>query len=467
MEQLSDSFSLPQLLESIAGWLWGIPLLFLLIGGGLFFTFYSGFTPFLYLRHGIQILQGKYNNPNDPGEINHFQALCSALSATVGMGNIAGVAVAITTGGPGALFWMWVCAVVGMATKFFTCSLAVMYRGKDHNGQVQGGPMYFIVEGLGKRWKPLAMAFCFFGMFGCLPLVQSNQLTAIVGNMFLIPNEWLLDESKAVTLGTKAFFGLFMAICVGSVVLGGITRIGKVTSRLVPFMVLLYASCAILILITQIRNVPAAVGLILNDAFTGNAVTGGVLGTVISTGVRRAAFSNEAGMGTEAMAHGAAKTKEPIREGLVAMLGPMIDTLIVCTITGLIILSTGVWKEVGGNTDGVLLTASAFSKGIPLAGDYLLLICVLCFSFSSMIGFSYYVTKCGMFLFGHTARIPLITFYLIAIVISAVVKLDDVINFLDIMFGLMAIPTILSTLILSPRVMAKAREYFSALDQAQ
>ncbi len=173
MEQLSDSFSLPQLLESIAGWLWGIPLLFLLIGGGLFFTFYSGFTPFLYLRHGIQILQGKYNNPNDPGEINHFQALCSALSATVGMGNIAGVAVAITTGGPGALFWMWVCAVVGMATKFFTCSLAVMYRGKDHNGQVQGGPMYFIVEGLGKRWKPLAMAFCFFGLFGCLPLVQS------------------------------------------------------------------------------------------------------------------------------------------------------------------------------------------------------------------------------------------------------------------------------------------------------
>jgi len=455
------------LLKATSDWLWGMPLLYLLIGGGLFFTVYSRFTPFLYLWHGIQILRGKYNNPDDPGEISHFQALCSALSATVGMGNIAGVAVAITSGGPGALFWMWVCALVGMATKFFTCSLAIMYRGTDHKGQAQGGPMYFIVEGLGKRWKPLATAFCFFGMFGCLPLVQSNQLTAIVENMFLIPNEWLTNESGDVIPVGKAMFGLLMAICVGSVILGGITRIGKVASRLVPAMVLLYAGCAILILITNYQNLPAAIGLIFSDAFTGDAVAGGALGSVISTGVRRAAFSNEAGMGTEAMAHGAAKTTEPIREGLVAMLGPLIDTLIVCTITGLIILSTGVWKEVGDDVDGALLTANAFTKGIPFAGSYLLLICVLCFSFSSMVGFSYYVTKCGMFLFGTVARIPLILFYLIGIVVSAVVELRDIINFLDIMFGLMAVPTIVSTLILSPRVMYKAREYFAALHQAQ
>ena len=308
MEQSSDSFSLAQLLESISGWLWEIPLLYLLIGGGLYFTIYSRFTPFLYLWHGIQILRGKYNNPNDPGEINHFQALCSALSGTGGMGNITGVAVAGIQGGPGALFWMWVCALVGMATKFFTCSLAIMYRGRDHTGRVQGGPMYFIVEGLGTKWKPLAMAFCFFGLFGCLPMFQSNQLTAIVGEMFLKPNEWFVDSGNNVTTLGEGLFGVLLAVLVGVVILGGIQRIGKVAARLVPFMVVLYGGCALVILITHANQIPEAFKLIFRDAFTGQAVTGGVLGAVISTGVRRAAFSNEAGMGTEAMAHGAAKT---------------------------------------------------------------------------------------------------------------------------------------------------------------
>ncbi len=467
MDSTAETLTVAKILESVAAWLWGVPLLVLLIGGGLFFTVYSRFVPFLYLRHSIQILRGKFSDPNDPGEINHFQALCSALSGTVGMGNIGGVAVAVTTGGPGALFWMWVCALVGMATKFFTCSLAVMYRGRDHAGQVQGGPMYFIVEGLGTKWKPLAMAFCFFGLFGCLPLFSSNQLSAFVTEMFFKPNEWFLGTDKNVTALGQGLFGVLMAICVGTVILGGIKRIGTVAARLVPFMVLLYGGCALVILFTHAGQVPGAIALIFSDAFTGKAVAGGALGAVISTGVRRAAFSNEAGMGTEAMAHGAAKTKEPIREGLVAMLGPMIDTLIVCTITGLIILSTGVWQETGDNPDGVLLTAKAFTKGIPFAGSYLLLVCVLCFSFSSMIGFSYYVTKCGIFLFGPGARTPLLLFYLAGIVVSAIVKLDDLINFLDIMFGMMAVPTILSTLLLSPRIMTRAREYFAALDQGR
>ena len=456
-----------QFIAEFASFVWGIPLVILLIGGGLFLLVYSRFLPFRYLGHSVEVLRGKYNNPNDPGDINHFQALSTALSSTVGMGNIAGVAVAIAVGGPGAIFWLWVSAIVGMATKFFTCSLAIMYRGKDHTGQVQGGPMYFIVEGLGTKWKPLAMAFCFFGLFGCLPMFQSNQLTSIVSEMFLKPNEWFIDSDKNVTTLGQGLFGVLMAICISVVILGGIKRIGKVAARLIPFMVLLYGSCALVILFTHAAQVPEAIALIFSDAFTGEAVAGGVLGAVISTGVRRAAFSNEAGMGTEAMAHGAAKTKEPIREGLVAMLGPMIDTLIVCTITGLIILSTGVWQETGDNPDGVLLTAEAFTKGIPIAGPYLLLVCVLCFSFSSMIGFSYYVTKCGIFLFGPGARIPMILFYLAGIVVSAIVKLDDLINFLDIMFGMMAVPTILSTLLLSPRVMAKAREYFAALDQVR
>ena len=545
-------------LEDISNWLWGFPLLYLLIGGGLYFTIYSRFVPFFYLRHSIQILRGKYNNANDPGEINHFQALCSALSGTVGMGNITGVAVAIVQGGPGALFWMWICALLGMATKFFTCSLAVMYRGTDQTGQVQGGPMYFITEGLGKKWKPLAMAFCFFGLFGCLPMFQSNQLTAIVSEMFFKPNDWFVDSSQNVTLTGQGLFGLLLAIVVGVVIIGGIQRIGKVAATLVPFMVILYGGCAVIIIIMHASQIPEAFRLIITDAFTGQAVTGGVLGSVISIGVRRAAFSNEAGMGTEAMAHGAAKTKEPIREGLVAMLGPMIDTLIVCTITGLVIINTGVWEqgvtinrisklnnaieqyvieknisslvkndliesiitnkefnnkkfyvtpvnkidawgkrieikndinssdyklilvssgpdktlntpddltnEISPNSySGVMLTEKAYRMISSSLGPYLLLICVLCFSFSSMIGFSYYVTKCGMFLFGIKARIPLIIFYLIGIIISAIVDLKYLIYFLDIMFGLMAVPTIISTIILSPRVMKEAREYFITL----
>ncbi len=450
-----------EFLKVASGWLWGLPLLVLLLGGGVFFTFYSRFLPFLYLGHGVRVLLGKYDDERAPGEVSHFQALCSALSATVGMGNVAGVAIAVTAGGPGALFWMWVCALVGMATKFFTCSLAIMYRGKDDVGQIQGGPMYFIIEGLGPKWKPLAIMFCICGMFGCLPLLQSNQLTQIVRDMFFEPYGLFVGSEDQVHFG-NGLFGLFVALLVGSVILGGIKRIGRVAAWLVPGMVILYAICALVILGGHLSEIPDALASIFKDAFSGDAVAGGALGAVIITGVKRAAFSNEAGMGTEAMAHGAAKTREPIREGMVAMLGPMIDTLIVCTITGLLILVTGVTE--GGGKDGVVLTASAFEKGIPGAGPYLLLICVLCLSFSSMIGFSYYVSKCGCFLFGSRARIPLAVFYLAAIVISAVVTMGDVINFLDVSFGLMAVPTILSSLLLAPKVMQAARKYFTRLD---
>ena len=450
-----------EFLKVASGWLWGLPLLVLLLGGGVFFTFYSRFLPFLYLGHGVRVLLGKYDDERAPGEVSHFQALCSALSATVGMGNVAGVAIAVTAGGPGALFWMWVCALVGMATKFFTCSLAIMYRGKDDVGQIQGGPMYFIIEGLGPKWKPLAIMFCICGMFGCLPLLQSNQLTQIVRDMFFEPYGLFVGSEDQVNFG-NGLFGLFVALLVGSVILGGIKRIGRVAAWLVPGMVILYAICALVILGGHLSEIPDALASIFKDAFSGDAVAGGALGTVIMIGVQRAAFSNEAGMGTEAMAHGAAKTREPIREGMVAMLGPMIDTLIVCTITGLLILVTGVTE--GGGKDGVVLTASAFEKGIPGAGPYLLLICVLCLSFSSMIGFSYYVSKCGCFLFGSRARIPLAVFYLAAIVISAVVTMGDVINFLDVSFGLMAVPTILSSLLLAPKVMQAARKYFTRLD---
>ena len=378
------------------------------------------------------------------------------------MGNVSGVAIAITQGGPGALFWMWVCALLGMATKFYTCSLAVMYRGKDADGVEQGGPMYFIREGLGEKWKPLAIFFAACGLFGCLPLLQSNQLTQIVRSMFFEPQGWFVGDAQNAGNG---LFGLLLAVLVGLVVVGGIKRIGTVASRLVPGMVLLYGGTALVILLLHAGAVGPAFSLILSDAFTGEAVAGGVLGTVIVTGVRRAAFSNEAGMGTEAMAHGAAKTKEPIREGLVAMWGPVIDTLFMCTLTGLVLLVTGVWNS--GEGDGVLLTTQAFETALPGVGPYLLLAGVLCLSFSSMLGFSYYVVKCGCFLFGQGARLPVLGFYLLMIVVSAVVKMSDVINFLDIAFGLMAIPTILSTILLAPRVNWAARQYFRKLRDRQ
>ena len=448
-----------EFLLSFSGWLWG-NLLYLLLGGGLFFAVFSRFCPFRYLGHGMALLLGMKVEKDAPGEVSHFRALCSALSGTVGMGNVAGGAVAITQGGPGAIFWMWVCALLGMATKFYTCSLAVMYRGKDENGVEQGGPMYFIREGLGEKWQPLAIFFAACGMFGCLPLLQSNQLTQIVNTMFFEPQGWFVGSESTAQVG-NALFGLLLAVLVGMVVVGGIKRIGAFAARLVPGMVLLYGGTSLVIILLHVDRILPSLSLILSDAFTGQAVAGGALGMVIVTGVRRAAFSNEAGMGTEAMAHGAVKTTEPIREGVVAMWGPVIDTLIMCTLTGLVLMVTGVWDS--GIGDGVLLTTHAFQQALPGVGPYLLLAGVLCLSFSSMLGFSYYVVKCGCFLFGQKARLPMLSFYLLTIVVSAVVKMNVIINFLDIAFGLMAIPTILSSILLAPKVNKASREYFQKL----
>lgn len=331
------------------------PLPFILIGGGLLLLLYSRFMPFQYFRHAYNVLRGKYDDPNDPGDINHYQALASALAATVGVGNIGGVAVAIVTGGPGAVFWMWLSAFVGIATKFFTCTLAIMYRGKDSLGHVQGGPMYSITEGMGKSWKPLATFFCIAGIFGAMPLFQANQLTEVVRNVILAPNNLV---GKDPTLA-NALTGLVIVVIVSTVIFGGIQRIGKVASRMVPFMVALYIASVLFILITHAGSVVSSLVLIVQDAFSGQAMLGGALGALIIIGVRRAAFSNEAGIGTAPMMHGAAKTKEPVREGLVAMLGPVIDTLIVCTMTALAIIVTGVWEPQIDKGKNVIVTVSA------------------------------------------------------------------------------------------------------------
>ncbi|QED37853.1 alanine:cation symporter family protein [Antarcticibacterium arcticum] len=452
--------TLDNFIAQFASFVWGIPLIILLIGGGFYLLVISKFLPFRFLIHAVQVLRGKYDNPDDPGEISHFQALATALAATVGMGNIAGVAVAIAIGGPGAIFWMWISAVIGMATKFFTCTLAVMYRGKDSEGQLQGGPMYFIVEGLGKKWKALAVFFSIAGLVGALPVFNVNQLTQAINYIVLAPN------GVPLGFGTDLIIGLILVGLTSVVIFGGLDRISKTVGKLVPTMVLLYFVSVIIILAVNIEQVPHYFSLIFTDAFQannfkGDSFLGGMLGGLIILGIRRGAFSNEAGIGTSPMAHGAAKTNEPVREGLVAMLGPAIDTLIVCTLTALAILVTGVWQST--EESGVSLTAAAFDQAIPFFGHYLLMLCIAIFSISSLFSYSYYGTKCLSFLIGADKKHYYNYFYILSILIGATTSLSMMINLIDGFFALMAIPTMISTLILAPRVLKEAKSYFARM----
>lgn len=436
--------------------IWGLPLLILLIGGGIFFFFYSGLAPFKHIRHALRILFGKYDDPNDPGEINHYEALSTALASTIGMGNISGVAVAIATGGPGAIFWMWVSAFFGMATKFFTCSLSIMYRKKDRYGEWQGGPMYVITEGLGRNWKPLAIFFSLAGMIGVLPLFQVNQFTQAVRELILIPAG--INNIFYINAG----IGLFLAIMSAFVIFGGINRIGRVVGKIVPIMVVFYFITVMVILLTNISQIIPSFQIILKDAFTGDALLGGALGQLIITGIRRGTFSNEAGLGTAPMAHSAAKTNEPIREGLVAMLGPAIDTLIVCTLTALVIIITGVWEDPQG--DGIKLTATAFEHALPGVGTYLLMICVLLFSLTTLFAFPYYGTKCFAYVFSDKLKYLYNYIYLIGIFVAAISSLTVIISLVDGVYALMSIPTMISAIILAPRVRNEFKKYFKKIN---
>jgi AGCS family alanine or glycine:cation symporter len=393
-----------------------------------------------------------------PGQISSFQALSSAIAATVGLGNISGVAIAINMGGPGAIFWMWVSAFVGMATKFYTCSLAIMYRGKDSEGQLQGGPMYVIEEGMGKKWKFLSIIFCTAGVLGLLAIFQANQLTAVLRTVILEPAG--LDEGDK----TRWIIGITMMVLVAIVILGGIKRIAGVASKMVPFMVGLYFVTVIIIVFKYIGDVPEMLLKIVTDAFTGEAIAGGAVGAVIIIGARRAAFSNEAGIGTAPMVHGASKNNEPIREGLIAMLGPFIDTIVVCTLTALVIMLTGVWEST--EKDGVRLTLAAFDLALPYYGRYLLMIAVLVFALSTMFTYSYYGHKCFGYLFGAKRADYYNYFYLITIVAGAVASLDVVISLVDGMYAIMAVPTMISTIYLAPKVRIAMKDYFLRMKKA-
>lgn len=447
-----------QSMQALAGFLWGMPLITLLVGGGVFFAFYSGFQPYRYFAHAIAIVRGRYDKPDAPGDLTHAQALSAALSGTLGMGNIAGVALAIGIGGPGAVFWMWVTAVVGVATKFFTCTLALMYRGPDSNGDIQGGPMYIIREGLGKRWHWLAVMFALAGLIGTSPIVQINQLTQVMRDTVFVP-AGLADPNAPFLF--NLIFGIFAGLLVASVIFGGVKRVGYVAVRLVPSMVILYMVMTAAVLLVHITELPRYLLLIITDAFTAQSVTGGLVG-VITIGVMRGAFSNEAGIGTEVMAHGAAQTHEPVREGLVAMMGPVIDTLVVCTCTALVILVTGVW--IGGNVDGVTMTAMAFSEVLPgRIGAWTIAFIVLIFASSTMFTFWYYGAKCLGYLIGAHRQDVYKYFYTMLVVLGAVVPLEAVFGLIDSAYAIMAIPTMTATILLAPKVKAAAKDYFARL----
>ncbi len=461
-----------EFISDLATGVW-TPVLFLLILGGVFFLLYSRFIPYKYVGHTFAVLRGKYDNPNDPGQINAYEALSTALASTVGMGNIAGVAAAISIGGPGALFWMWVTAIVGMSTNFFTSTLSVMYKGKDSEGELQGGPMYVIREAMGKNWYPLAVLFCLCASIGCLPIFQANQLTQIIVDIGITsqPIKTSVFAIGNIEINTAKFLiGSTLMIISGIVIIGGIQRIGLWAGKMVPLMIIIYFLSVLTIIILNIAKVPEYLAMVFIDAFAainyrGDPLLGGVVGGLIVTGVRRASFSNEAGIGTAPMALGASKSKEPIREGLVSMLSPAIDTLLVCTLTALAILVTDVWKT--SEASGVTLTVTAFESSLGFTGKILLLISAFFFAITSLFSYSYYGNKAISFLFGVKAGKYYDYFYLSTIILGAILSMGDVMNIIDIAYALMAVPTMVSGLILAPKVMKEAKEYFARLESSK
>jgi len=433
----------------LSGALWGSWItLGVLLGVGFYLTIKLSFVQFRGFKHSIHIIQGKYACKDDKGDVSHFQALSTALSATVGTGNIAGVATAISLGGPGALFWMWVTAVLGMATKFTESTLALKFREIDQHG-VAGGPMYTLLHGL--KMPRMAMLFALFAMiasFGIGNLVQVNSV--VDGLAFIEPNikeySWLV--------------GVVMAMLVGMVILGGVKRIAKVASTIVPFMAVAYVAVAMIVLINEYEQIPAAIMTILNHALNPWAVGGAAVGEAIRWGVARGLFSNEAGLGSSPMAHAAATTNEPVREGLVAMMEPFIDTLVICSMTGLAIVVTGAYLTAPDDVTGASLTAYAFSQSIGDAGALIVGGGLALFAFSTIIAWSYYGDRSVKFLFGEKAVLPYRVIYTLLIVVGAIVPLQLVWNIADITNILMAIPNLLALVLLSALVKKMKGEYF-------
>lgn len=429
------------------------------------FTLYFKFINFRQLGFSLAIVRGRYTDPNEAGEVSHFQALATALSGTVGLGNIAGVAIAISMGGPGATFWMIVAGLLGMSSKFVECTLGVSYRDIDKDGRVYGGPMYYLSKGLrekgfGKIGRVLAImfaVFCIGGSLGGGNMFQVNQAYTQLRNV--------TGGEESLLNGYGWVFGVFIASIVGLVIIGGIQSIARATSKIVPFMCSIYVIAALAVIITNIGELPNAISLIFVKAFNPDAAVGGVIGCMVM-GFRRAGFSNEAGVGSASIAHAAVKTNYPASEGLVSLLEPFIDTVIVCTMTALVIIITGQYGE--GSSDGVAMTSNAFESVFSWF-PILLVVAVTLFAFSTMISWSYYGEQAWCYLFGNSNRTKLV-FKLIFcsfVVVGAASSLNGVLNFSDAMIFAMAFPNIIGLYILMPRVRAELDNYTKAIDSGK
>jgi len=428
-------------------------MLFLIVGGGLFLMFYSKLLPYRYFKHALRITAGKYDDPNAPGEVSHLQALSSAVAATVGMGNIAGVAIAIYLGGPGVVFWIWITAIIGMSIKFYSCSLSIMFRGEDSEGALQGGPMYYITKGMGNKAKPLAIFFCIAGLFGVLPAFTTNQFTQTLMTV-------IKPDEVFMVLGDfqwKLLIGIVLSIITSFVIFGGLKKIAKVATAIVPFMVLVYLLAVVYILFTNVSEILPSFQLIFTEAFNLKTVVAGGLWGLIIIGIRRAVFSNESGIGTAPMFHGQSKTKEPVQEGLVAMLGPFIDTIIVCSLTAVVIIISGAHLDT--ETNGIAMTLNAFERAIPYGGA-LLMVVVSAFALSTLFTYSYYGTKCLSFITNAKIGKFYNFIYVGSITFAAVASVDLVINLIDLSFALMVIPNMIAVLYLAPRVNTAMKAYF-------
>ena len=498
------------------GWVWGPPMIALLIGTGVFLTIRLGFIQLRHFKHALACISGKYDDPAEQGDVSHFQALCAALSATIGTGNIVGVATAIAVGGPGAVFWMWVTALFGMATKFSSCSLALRYRVIHGDGSAAGGPMYYLERGLGLKW--LGVIFALFAGVASLGIgcaVQSNSV--VDGLLNVAPQSW-----QEMTFGPgvpilgggaviKLILGFVLAFLVGVVTIGGIKRIASVASHVVPFMCVVYVASALIILFRNAEMIPGAFAQIFRHAFSPFAVGGGFMGTVVARtiqkGVARGVFSNEAGLGSAPIAHAAAKTKEMVREGFVAMLGPFIDTLIICTMTALVIITSGVWQvrsssgeilygpngkglpmtihtegrsiqvigTIGANPEpfldeqgqpyelpnGAPLTAAAFESGLPRVGRIIVAFALVFFAYTTMIAWSYYGDRCFQYLLGPRSVTPYRYIFCFFAVLGAIGGLNLVWTVADNLNALMAIPNLVGLLGLSGVVARESKDYIA------
>ncbi len=458
-------------LVAIDDFVWGLPLIVLILAVGIFLTIRLKGLQFRHLGLGFKHMFKNESSGKD-GEVSSFAALCTALSATIGTGNIVGVATAIVAGGPGALFWMWIAALLGIATKYSECLLAVKYRTVAEDGHIVGGPFYYIEHGMGVKWKWLAKVFAFFGvgvgLFGIGTFTQINGITSAVNTFFDPQNSWSVVLFGHTYSWTVIIAGILLTLCVALVIIGGLQRISKVAQVIVPFMAVTYVVTALVIIICNITAVPAALLEIVQSAFGLRAVTGGALGAMIvamQKGIARGIFSNEAGLGSAPIAAAAAHVEEPAKQGLVSMLGTFIDTIVICTMTGLTIVITGTW-DIG--LEGVAVTAKAFELGLPLPGfvsNFILMICLVFFAFTTILGWDYYSEKCLEYLSGGNQKLVkgYRWVYIFAILIGPFMTVSAVWTIADIFNGLMAIPNLIALVALNGVVVAETKKYLDTL----